>query len=55
MDRMETEMRTAFGDLRAELRELRREHRNDTWRLLTVYLAGFAALLGVMAHGFHWL
>jgi hypothetical protein len=49
------ETHVSFGDIRTELREMRREHRNDTWRVLTVYLASFAALLGVMAHGFHWL
>ncbi len=46
----------------AELRMLSAEHRSDFRRLLGGMLAGFAtmlgaygALLGVMAHGFHWL
>lgn len=31
------------------------EHRADFCWLLGVMLGGFGALLGVMAHGFHWL
>ena len=31
------------------------EHRADFRWLLGVMLGGFGALLGVMAHGFHWL
>jgi len=46
----------------ADLRALSAEHRADFRWLLGVMLAGFAtmlgafgAMLGVMAHGFHWL
>jgi hypothetical protein len=46
----------------ADLRTLSAEHRADFRWLLGVMLAGFAtmlgafgAMLGVMAHGFHWL
>jgi GAF domain-containing protein len=46
----------------AEIRALAAEHRSDFRWLLGVMLAGFAtmlgaygALLGAMAHGFHWL
>jgi hypothetical protein len=31
------------------------EHRADFRWLLGIMLGGFAALLGAMAHGFHWL
>ncbi len=31
------------------------EHRADFRWLLGVMLGGFGAMLGVMAHGFHWL
>ena len=31
------------------------EHRSDFRWLLGTMLAGFGALLGAMAHGFHWL
>lgn len=31
------------------------EHRSDFRRLLGIMLGGFGALLGAMAHGFHWL
>jgi hypothetical protein len=32
-----------------------RELRTDMRWLLSIMLGGFAAMLGVMAHGFHWL
>jgi hypothetical protein len=32
----------------------KRQHTNLLW-LLTGYLAGYAGMLGVMAHGFHWI
>jgi hypothetical protein len=31
------------------------EHRSDFRWLLGVMMGGFGAILGVMAHGFHWL
>ena len=31
------------------------EHRGDFRWLLGIMLGGFGAMLGVMAHGFHWL
>ena len=40
-------------DMRAA--ELRAEHRSDFRWLLGIMLGGFGALLGAMAHGFHWL
>ncbi len=35
--------------------ELRTEHRSDFRWMLCIMLGGFGALLGAMAHGFHWL
>jgi len=35
--------------------ELRAEHRSDFRWLRGIILGGFGALLGAMAHGFHWL
>lgn len=32
----------------------RRQHANFLW-LVSLEIGGFAALLGVMAHGFHWI
>jgi hypothetical protein len=49
------EMRADMRELRAEMRALRAEARSDYRWLLSIMLGGFAALLGVMAHGFHWL
>ena len=37
-----------------EIRDLRRDARSDYRWLLGIMLGGFAALLGVMARGFHW-
>lgn len=48
--------------LRSEMQALRREAREDFRFLMRVMIggfgavvAGFAAVLAVMAHGFHWL
>ncbi len=41
--------------LAADQRALAAEHRADFRWLLGIMLGGFSALLGVMAHGFHWL
>jgi len=47
--------RTSMDSLRAAMDRLSAEHRADFRWLLGIMLAGFAGLLGVMAHGFHWL
>jgi predicted esterase YcpF (UPF0227 family) len=56
------EMRTEMRDMRTEMRDIRTEHRSDYRWLLGIMLGGFvttiggfAAMLGVMAHGFHWI
>ena len=49
------EMKGLASELRGEMGDLRREtHQNFRW-LLGIILAGIGGLLGVMAHGFHWL
>jgi hypothetical protein len=40
-----------LGEMHKDIRELRTDMR---W-LLSIMLGGFAAMLGEMAHGFHWL
>ena len=59
---LRSDMRTEFRELRSEFRELRRDVRSDFRWLLGIMLGGFAmtltgfaGLLAVMAHGFHWL
>ena len=54
--------KTAINGLRSEIRQFRTEMhqelrsiRSDCRWLLGIMLGGFAGLLGVMAHGFHWL
>ena len=47
--------RRTTDNLRMALDQLSIEHRTDFRWLLVIMLAGFAGLLGVMAHGFHWL
>lgn len=56
------EIRIEMRELRSEMRDLRNEHRSDYRWLLGIMLGefvttigGFAAMLGVMAHGFHWI
>lgn len=53
---------TALSDIRADLRGLRSDLRDDFRWLLRVMLGGFITVLGgfitvlgVMAHGFKWL
>ena len=45
----------SLGQLVRNMEALRAEQRADFRWLLGITLAGFSALLGVMAHGFHWL
>lgn len=40
-----------IGELHKDIRELRTDNR---W-LLGIILGGFVAVLGAMAHGFHWI
>ncbi|MBV9785516.1 MAG: hypothetical protein JO264_17050 [Acidisphaera sp.] len=56
------EIREEIRDVRGEVRELRADQRSDFRSLLGIMIAGFGGLLGaltgllgVMAHGFHWL
>jgi len=46
---------TILADIRADIREIRGQQDRDFRWLLGLYLAGTAAMLGVMAHGFHWI
>jgi hypothetical protein len=46
---------TVLTEIRTEMRDLRTQHHTDFLWLLSLQLAGFASLLAVMAHGFHWL
>jgi hypothetical protein len=52
--RIETVERRLDG-IAAELRDVRNRQDRDFRWLIGLYLAGYASLLGVMAHGFHWL
>ncbi len=62
MDLLGTDLRTGLDQQRASTERLAADHRADFRWLLGVMLAGFGTmigltcgLLGVMAHGFHWL
>jgi uncharacterized protein YhaN len=44
-----------FDTLDRRIDGLALEHRRDTRWVLGIMLGGFGAMLGVMAHGFHWL
>ena len=57
-----TELREFRQETRSEFRSIRAEHREDFRLLLSRQdrhfywlLAAIAAVLGVMAHGFHWI
>lgn len=49
------EIRGVRDEVGREIRGLRSETRSDFRWLMGLYVAAAAALLGVMAHGFHWL
>jgi hypothetical protein len=44
-----------FSAIDRRFEALASEHRSDFRWLLGIMLGGFSAMLGVMAHGFHWL
>ena len=43
------------AETHADLRDIRQTQRSDFRWLLGILLGGFIAMLGAMAHGFHWL
>ncbi len=49
------DMKQLDGGIRADMRQLQGDARADFRWLLGVVLGASAGLLGVMAHGFHWL
>ena len=44
-----------LAEIRTDMREFRKDLRSDFRWLLATYGGGFIILLGVMAHGFHWV
>ena len=54
IERIERRLDGMQTEYRGEMRDLRRDVRTDFRWLLGIMLGGFAGLLGVMAHGFHW-
>jgi hypothetical protein len=55
LEQIARETVAGLADIRTELRQMRTEARSDFRWILGIVLAGNAGLLGVMAHGFHWL
>jgi len=55
LDRIEKRIDALGSEIRGDLREIRSNQRSDFRWFMTLYIAGMATLLGVMAHGFHWL
>jgi uncharacterized coiled-coil protein SlyX len=55
LDRMDGRLESRFDRLDDRLMAIDTHHRADFRWLLGLTLAGFAGLLGAMAHGFHWL
>ena len=47
--------KTILAEIKADLRDLRSESRSDYRWQMGLMLGGFGALLGVVAHGFHWI
>ncbi len=62
LDRLELSMsglRSEFGGLRSEvaseIRDVRNAGRAQFLWMLGIMLTGFSSLLGLYAHGFHWI
>jgi uncharacterized coiled-coil protein SlyX len=55
LDRMDERLENRFDRMDDRLMAIDAHHRADFRWLLGLMLAGFAGLLGAMAHGFHWL
>jgi len=55
LDRAEASTRVEFQRIETRLGAIEANARADHRWVLGILLGGFAGLLGVMAHGFHWL
>jgi len=55
LDRAEASGRADFQRIETRLGAIEANARADYRWVLGIMLGGFASLLGVMAHGFHWL
>lgn len=55
LEQIARSIEAVLGEMRTDVREIRVQQDRDFRWLLGLYLAGTAAILGVMAHGFHWL
>ncbi len=55
LDRMTSTFDGWFERMEARIDRIASEHRTDFRRLLSLILGGNGALLGIMAHGVHWL
>lgn len=53
-DELKSDIRSQGGDLKDELRELRKESRAGFIWLLSTFTTLITALGATMAHGFHW-
>lgn len=55
LERIAQDTATGLADTRNGMRDLRTQHHTDFLWLVSLQIAGFASLLAVMVHGFHWL
>jgi len=55
LEQIARETIVTLGEIRQDIREIRREHARDFRWLIGLYIAGYASLLAVMAHGFKWI
>ena len=55
LEEIASSTKTMLAEIKADLRDLRSESRSDYRWQMGLMLGGFGALLGAMAHGFHWL
>jgi hypothetical protein len=55
LERIAADMRATLESLDRRMLALEAAQRADFRWLVTIMLGGYASLLGVMAHGFHWI
>lgn len=54
LEEIASSTKAILADIRADIRDLRSESRSDYRWQMGLMLGGIGAMLGVMAHGFHW-
>lgn len=55
IDKSIYEIKESIKEIKQDMGSIKREAKDDFRMLLGIMLGGFAGVLTVMAHGFHWI